>query len=496
MDRIRQIYQSLSRTETRYVKRYLTAFHSKGVNKSLELLKILEKQPDITQDEMSAELYGDPKSKAFIMLKGRLLEKLLETLSLSINFHNNPAFKEDPVAFETVNLHKQMSYALLLRRRGLDTLALEYFNKVLKRAGEAGLPEFRLGALVNLRNQASTRQELIHTYNREINEALEAFRTDIQGSGYMEEFRTMTMHQAAFNDETQAFLAESLPLLEERLADHYSLRAHYYLLTLQAYYFEALEDHTKARETLEELVELVETQPRLGSKNRMGTPYIRLAAVEMLGFRFEPAALAVERALKIIPPQKGNYLSASIYGIMAYLYLGKLAEARQMLSGVDWFRAQKRRGSRLDVISYLDACHSYLSGNLRAAYYKIGDVSELFGDKGGWNIGLRIFEIIVLADRENYDQAGGRVQALRKHIEKYNADPRVEVIYKCLAILERHIFDYQACKESLSPYLEALEHEHPWFAVSSELIRFDFWLQAKLARQSFYPMLQAVGRTD
>ena len=43
MDRIKQIYQSLSKTEIRYLKNYLTAFHNKGKNKSLELINILEK---------------------------------------------------------------------------------------------------------------------------------------------------------------------------------------------------------------------------------------------------------------------------------------------------------------------------------------------------------------------------------------------------------------------------------------------------------------------
>ena len=121
MDKIKKIFNSLSKTELRYLKNYLTAFHNKGKNKALELITVLEKKPDISQTDIARKLYGNPKSKAFIMLKKRLLEKMLETLSLSINFHNNPTFKEDPTAFGSIDLSKDIIYALILRRRGLES---------------------------------------------------------------------------------------------------------------------------------------------------------------------------------------------------------------------------------------------------------------------------------------------------------------------------------------------------------------------------------------
>ena len=117
MDRIRQLYHIFSKTEIRYLKQYLDAFHAKGANKSLELIEVLEKNPDITNREMAEKLYGNPKSKAFSMLKSRLYERMLETLTLSVNFHNNPELKEDPVSYESIQLNSTLIHAAFLLKK-------------------------------------------------------------------------------------------------------------------------------------------------------------------------------------------------------------------------------------------------------------------------------------------------------------------------------------------------------------------------------------------
>jgi hypothetical protein len=85
MDRLKSLYFSLSPSEKKSVRNYLEAFHQKGENKSLEFLKLLDHHPDINHESASQKLYDDPRSKAFIMMKSRLSDRLTEFLTMSVN---------------------------------------------------------------------------------------------------------------------------------------------------------------------------------------------------------------------------------------------------------------------------------------------------------------------------------------------------------------------------------------------------------------------------
>ncbi|MEM9984739.1 MAG: hypothetical protein AAF804_06560, partial [Bacteroidota bacterium] len=85
MERIRSVFASLSRVELRLLKNYLTGFHKKGDNKALEIIHYLEDCPSISHGDMAELLYSNHKAKGLSMLKPKLLERMLETLNLSIN---------------------------------------------------------------------------------------------------------------------------------------------------------------------------------------------------------------------------------------------------------------------------------------------------------------------------------------------------------------------------------------------------------------------------
>ena len=78
MERIKGLYDNYSRAEKKYFKAYLTAFSGSGSNKGLDFIRLIEKKPNISQEEASLNLYGEAGSKAFIMMKSRLYEKMLE----------------------------------------------------------------------------------------------------------------------------------------------------------------------------------------------------------------------------------------------------------------------------------------------------------------------------------------------------------------------------------------------------------------------------------
>ncbi|RMG58656.1 MAG: hypothetical protein D6722_23310, partial [Bacteroidetes bacterium] len=385
LDALKRVFKSLSRTERRYLKNYLAAFHSRGKNRALELVELMEAQPDMSYADMAEKMYGDRRSKAFLMLKSRVLEKTLETLSLSVNFQNNPTYQEDPAFFEQMEVRKEMIYATLLRRRGLEEAAIELIRKNIDRAARLGLTDLELHGYVLLRNMCQSPTEMRETLSPAVDAALEAYRTDLLGVEIMDASRMVEREQQVFNEVLNNFWATEIPRLEERLETHPSLRAQYYALFMKARLYEGREDHVRARETLGKLIDWLKAHPGISSRNRLGVPYLQLATVEMVQHDFAAARRAAEQARDCFPPQRSNYLKASIPLIFACIYGGDLATASQAITDIEKTKTPEYARGALTWLRYLDSCVAFCQGDLRRAYDALGDVNTLFSHKEIWN---------------------------------------------------------------------------------------------------------------
>lgn len=453
------------------------------------MVEILEVNRDTDNKKMAEALYGDPHSKAFIMLKGRVLEKMLETLSLSVNFQNNPIFREDPAAFEAINLQKNLISAFLLRRRGLEEQAREILEKCAKTAEDLALPEYKLLALINLRNFSSSEKEVVWSYKQEIEDSLEQFHTDIIGSGIFDEFRVLQADSTSGDEEKEAYLTQKTLELEQRLDKMYSARSHYYYLAIKVYLHEFREEYSIVKQVLEEMIELLHSHPGIGSKNRLGIPWHQLSGVEVRMGNYASAIHAANQALTYFHPHKRNYLSASIYKLFACIYAGDLTEAHKTLASLEWFQNQKHLDSLNGIVSYLQACVFFIEGEYKKAQRILFEATELLSDKAGWNVGIRVFEILILIDLDLADLASAKIESLRKHIGKYEVEERIRLIYRYLNLLERQSFDFKESNSEMEETLRKLNTEAPWTGLNHEVVRFESWIAARAENGKFYPYL-------
>ncbi|MEL7535002.1 MAG: hypothetical protein AAFN10_27110 [Bacteroidota bacterium] len=496
MDRVKKIFASLSKTEIRYLKNYLTAFHNKGSNKSLELIELIEKHPHWDQAQFSQKLYGDPQSKAFLMMRKRLLEKMMETLSLSINFHNNPTFKGDPPAYESIAILKDYMYALFLRRRGLEKLAVELLQRCVQKADKFAMPEYKMLALASLRSVASDQAELDQNIHPQLERALAQYENDLLAGGIDKTFRLMTDQHPVFDEKRIQYLEEQTAFLEEKLQEIDSPRARYFFINLKLQLANGKEDYETSKAVYQELITHIENNKGLKSRNRLGIPYLRLSSIELYQENFAGGLVAAEEALKLFPARKYNYLQAAICKLFACCYLGKFEEAENCIESLAYFiETPAKRHLRpvllaLDWIHYFRSCLAFFGQDYRRALDLLGNVDELFTDKTGWNIDLRIHEIILLIERQQLDLAAARIEALRKHIQKYKVEGRPLSIFRYLYHLERNAFDFSRPDPEMQEALHILIHQMPWDAVNAEVIRFEIWVEAKANKQAYFPLFQ------
>lgn len=491
LDRIRSLYHALTKSEVRYLKTYLKAFHVKGVNRALQLIEQLEKHPDWGNAEMAQRLYGDPRSKAFIMLKHRLAERMMETMTLSVNLQNNPTVKEDPAQMAIISMQKMLSHAILLRTRGLYEQARDQLQKALQLAREHGNPEIEVQCLAHLCNLATSLDEVHDLYRPHTMRALEAYRTDLIGLGIMTEYRLLGRADRLQEDESVAeTLAEQALVLEDRIAHHYTLRGHMYLLMLRAQVHQLRNEYEACRKVVHERLNLFQAHPGLCSKYRMGAIYLQLSDVETRCLQFEEGAKAAEQARDCFLPSKPSYFKASIILLFASLYRGDLARVQAVIEELRQYEHLPHAQRMLPVVAYLEACWHYLSGDPRAALHLLMEDKVLTQDKSGWNVGQRIFEILILVEQGEVELADSKVETLRKHVARYGTDMRNELIFKVLYRSARACFEPTQLQARLAELQSELAGTQ-WVALSHEVIRFETWLTCLAQQVPYLPQMRA-----
>lgn len=484
------MYQALTRSEVRYLKASLKAFHTKGENRPLKLIEYLEKKPGIGNAEMAELLYGDPRSKAFIMMKGRLLERMLEVMTLNVNLTNNKVVKKDPSRMAIISMQKMLSYAALLHIRGLYQLERELVEKTQKMAREHGYPEIEVQCAAYQCNLTDSLEELEQEYQPAMYQALEAYRSDLMALDMMTEYRLLGRGDRLHDDTKVAeLLTERTQKLERRLTQYPSLRGQSYLLTLRGVVYQLQGKYEACREVIQQLLHLYQSHPGLGNKYRMGALYFQLADMEARSLHFSEAIEATKQVRKSFPSSKPNYFKGSILMIFAYLYTGQLDRARAVIDELQALDHLSYTQQLMPVVAYLEACWHYLRGNHTATCQLLAEDRGLTQDKSGWNVGLRMFEILILLEMESHQVADAKVENLRKHIARYGADPRNYAIFRLLQQASRYEFDFTPIQEKVDDTFSQLE-EKAWVPISHEVIRFETWYQAYQQQRPYLEVMQ------
>lgn len=488
MDRIRDLYSTLSKAETRHLKQYLTNTHSKGENKSLHLLQALDKHPDWDNQAMASFLYGHAKSKAFIMLKSRLMDKMLEFLSFNATIQNSVPFKHDPDSFVSIQLHKQIANALILQHRGLYGLAQDYLRKTAKEAEEAALPSLTTEALFHLRRLIHGESEDIIALHSAISSSSHQHQTDLMGSEFHDSCLSLVLTQSRFDSSLVSLLKDQIQGLELQLKQAYSLQGHFYYLSLQIFLSTGMRAYEQGKELGLELMDLVQTHQGLSAKSWQGMAYIHLARLELGLHHYEAGRQAAALAIDLFLPRNKQFLWASLPLTYACLLLGDLTRAQAMMENIDWLMARSTGKDGAEIALYLTSCRLYMEGKVREAKRAMLPIKHLYKDKDGWNSALRIHEILLVIELGDNDTAIAKIEALRKHLAKYPGGLRTELIFRYLTLLERQSFQVREINEEMQDILTQLSGETTWNPIGTEMIRFDVWIQAKANRRSYYPL--------
>ena len=489
MERIRALKGKMSKAELRHFKTYMKAFLPRSYNKCLQLFKLIDLHPHISQGELIERLYGDPHNKSFFHLKNQIEEKMLESLCLSANQSSKNNHSADFPAFANIGLHFQLTAAMLLRSKGLRKYSEDLLDNCIHSANQLGLPEVKLLALVHARSISVSPEEVCSTLKEDIDTTLKQLQADISGIGYLDEIRVRLPKPP--NPQLIKQLESFTKDLKRQLDKAYSPRAHYYFLLLKLILMEARQESLEScKKCLEEMIRILETHSGLKSRNRWGVPYVRLSELENRSYNFDSAFRAADQALQVLPPKRTNFLVAGINKMYACIYSGKLSEGEEVYKQLHWVHQNQPEDIHSGWLYYLHAYLAFLADKPKIAFSRLNCAHKLYQYKQDWNPILRIFEIQLLISSQSFDLADSRIEALRKHRERYGLPLRLEHIFKCLYQVSKDAYTLESTQwEHFHPF-QALQGESDWEPLGQEILPFEYWLVAFKDKEDFLSLCQ------
>lgn len=500
---LKALIGGMTKGEKSTAKKFLVAFDSnvtKNKNKGAALFRFLMDKPHASIEKAKKVISANVDDRSFDRQVIRLKEKLLESLLLDINI-TKPEVYSDWYATR-MDLRKKYMQAFAIFSRGLHKESFRLLGKVLEKAEEYELYAEKVEALYFLQQSLGLRngQKEFNQYNDQLEHATLCRDAVVVAEDYYYRHFIFDVDSSGLKNEKVSALTQYISELQEHYERTKSANVGFFLFLLMMEYYRAMDDYESTRQTGFKLVDLIEGSKAIYMPRRLANAYGDISAVELYLYDFE----AVIKHSKIAQTLDGdiiyNYLIDLEVEFFARFYLNELNNAHDLVEELLEKTDSEETPFNYDRRLYLKACVQFCEAKFRDSYMTLQDAREIEGDKEGWNIGIRILNIMNLMELNLFDLVDNQIEALRKHIERYKDRPdrevrrREELILRLLTKLEKSSYDFAGLAEREAHLIDELDRNDKgirWEPKTYEMIVFQDWFRAKVNKELYYFELPA-----
>lgn len=503
LQHLKHIVNALSKNEKEVLVEYLKAFdsRSKGYKpRTLIMLDLLLKNDDLSKiDRALKKKFGAKSEDAMRMLAYRLKEKIGESLLLDMNIKREGVY--DELSQARADIAKKKIIALIYVSRGIVQETLDLYDKIIEMAKKFEFYNDLIDTLALKQQSIGIRQGRKH-YDKMTSE-IDFYENSRKAAINA----TKTFYEVAMNygfkglnrnvpdPSYVTFLEEKLDVLKKDFEETSSALVGYYYYLISIEYNQVLNFGKKASEYCNYLVDLVKSNPSVYLKRRLGTAHLNYCQNELFNFEFETALTNAIEGKKCFNEGTFNHNISLELEFYSNFYLGKINEAAVVMERLIKNAKTERNEFELAKRNYLLACTYFAQQQFIKANRTLQFTSSAEKDKEGWNIGIRIFNIMNSIENEQFDQVDLLIMNLRQFIKealKLKFVPeRDKVILEILLELRKQGYDFERVAKSKRKQLEQLANikgNHSWQIQSPELIVFHRWVVAKALDKLYKPV--------
>jgi tetratricopeptide (TPR) repeat protein len=438
--------------------------------------------------ECSLLIYGKMNYNGIQKLKSRLQKKVENLLLLDSGTEKREIGQDELDRYGIVIRRKTALFQILLSKTGSSLLLRTEIDEII-RLSKKYENYSTLVELLKFKKWMSGFREgekIIWEINREIlfyqrcNDALNK-ATDCYYLGVIRSDFTSKADKRSF----QSFLRESIAELKEECLVTQSPIVSYYTKQLEIMFFESQGNAMETRNVCEELLQIVSGNKSVFRKTRVAIVYDYMASCDIRLDDFEEAINHAILAQKHFIKNTANYYTALEHEFYARFYQSDLSGSQKLNQLL--LRSVKKETGDFRSAKYLfyQANVLFALGKHKEAHSLLNFKLQLSKDKQGWDLSIRILKIQALIEMNRFDEASLQVASLIKHAERSfvaeEIKPREKLIIRTLRLLDHEGFSGSRILPKLSRFgqLFAANKNYHWEPLSSELIPFEKWLQAR-----------------
>lgn len=482
---LKVLLNKLSNEELKILRKMLV---SKGdtlhtESKSLLLLELLQSPNHFSSLEIQQTLYTGKNYSAFNKLCNRMKEKILDSMLIENSILNGGYSKRNEILF---SLKKKIIQADILSLKGLREEADSLIKKVIQIANDFELYEISIQGLqirekfIRIRKN----QKEIKKLNEEMilnDQKLNSFRS------CQSQFNLMMSTIA--NVSSKVNYSEQLKLIVDELKQQYrkfgSSTTNYYLLLLETEYLQIKNRYGLADKCLDQAVKAVEKKS-VFSENRMGSVLLSKSDNYIHMYDFENSNKYLKLAEKYFQNNVFNKALVNENRFYSKFYGGDYKESRDILNSLLRLPVANNTYASLNRYKYFNAILLFIENNFLECLSCLKELNEIEKDKEGWNINIRILQILTLIEIQNFEEAELQISNLIKFMNRISKKSKVEKRYVLISRILNHMsnlsFDPNFQSQKLNQYISKIDFvsgDEKWKIKSPEIIPFEDWFFSK-----------------
>ena len=501
---IQRMARRLSPHEVETLRRFLTAFETRGeshIPKTLTLLNLLLSHDDVNEIMPRLKKALDASSDdAVRMIAHRLKEKIGESLILDINANRGDGY--DDIIKAEIEVTKKKQVAAIYRTRGLESEVEHLYARIITLGKKYELYNDLIEVLLAKQGLLGMKHgpKKFFEMEQEI-EYYECCRTAATNAkkAYYRTIRSYAFKGLNRNDPSEDYLTSldsEITVLKKDFEETSSAIVGFYYYLLQIEFFQIRKRYDKASEYCLHLVDIVRNNASVYMKRRLGIAYLNLSQNEIFNYYFDYSIGFAKEAQKCFNPHATNHNLAIELEFYANYYAGRMDEAEQSISRLVEDTESEQSEFRRSWRQYLMACVQFVRQDYRAVNLALNETKKINKDKIGWNLGVRVLSIVTAIEQENHDFADSQIlsmqQFMRQSLKGTPLRARDEAVLKILLALRRESYNFVEVGEKNQETLEQLSRDedadYSWEVQSPELIVFHKWFESKSHDTVYEPL--------
>jgi hypothetical protein len=436
-------------------------------------------------------VYGSKKTDAVRKLIYRLYHKALDSLLIDINL-NRIHEQSDKLTAMQIQVKKMLLQFSILRTSATGRqVGYSLLVKAERMSYQYEFFASRIEALGQLKaySTAKDRSSSYADWDKKMQETEEMRKAYLRAFDWFNRYQELYSYQGNLSPQKHVeFLKEAIAALDTDYKVYKSPTSAYFLGVLETAYYEQKKQFNLAINKCKEVLGLLEQYDSIRTQMRIAVQYSNISIMEFQLGRLSEALRYNELSISVSPRDSPDMIHKLRQKAEILFHMQDYVNA---LTIIDSLYPGNQNVNTLDkaILHILRAAVLFEMGEFKSASQIFGEKFALSGDKGGWELSVRMLRIMTLTELDKKDEAETALQNLvrfsQRNVHSFEITQRNRILIKLFIQLGKAGFSIDELGPQGIKLIDELSQKPDlaWRYGTAELIETERWFRSKLRKK-------------